>query len=89
MNEDEMAAVWIARSAFESTANCVRTMQENIRSCRDLNAKSDREGGDFKFARMTGQCQGTIDSLQVSLEVLEEIVKDGLSAAKYLTGEQE
>lgn len=88
MNEDEMAAVNISRSAFESTANCLADMKRQIKVCRDLNAKAEHECKEFRYARMTGQCQSTLDSLMVGIEVLEEIVKGGISAATYLTGDE-
>ncbi len=88
MEQELGAASWTVNASLVTSSNAISQMKRLIESCRSLNESTLRESDDpYRYAKVAGQCQSTIDMLEITIQIMDEKVKDGLSASAFLIGD--
>jgi polyribonucleotide nucleotidyltransferase len=85
--EDEMnKAVDQAHNSVQSCINLLKEVFKQIERCKGMNEATEKSDCEFKYSRMVGQCQGSLDSIKIAAEIMEEKLEDAFSATTYLRG---
>jgi mevalonate kinase len=85
--EDEIhKAVDQAHNSVQSCINLLKEVFEQIERCKGMNEATEKSDCEFKYSRMVGQCQGSLDSIKIAAEIMEEKLEDAFSATTYLRG---
>jgi hypothetical protein len=87
MQDEELKAVWIAHTTMLSIQNLVEDIERMSGLCREDVDRTVAENNEFKFARACGRLEGTIIGIQCDVDAIKEILKNGLSATSYLSGD--
>lgn len=88
--EDEMnKAVDQAHYAVQSCINLLKEVFKNIERCKGMNEATEQSDCEFKYSRMVGQCQGSLDSIRIAAEIMEEKLEDAFSATTFIRGNHE
>ncbi len=87
MEQELGAASWTVNASLVTASNAISQMKRLIESCRSLNESTIESDDQYRYAKVAGQCQSTIDMLEITLQIMDEKVKDGLSASAFLIGD--